>query len=262
MFRSPASERRLSVILQKVTDEYQRRICSLRLAPSVLIDLAYDEARRLNNNYIGTEHLLLGLIREGEGLAGRVLADVGATLEKTREQIVILQASQPKTGGQRRKLRPGGAVRFYCRGVTAHGAGVAGVDARFGGGICPYASWRSRDGRGDGNTARRLGRSEGGGRAKGVEVSADAAAYSELRRVFDAKDRHGYRELLEVGETLRVFLVKDSTRAKLLSVPDGERATGRYVRILSGEYEGRAGWVAPEAWEQTGPDKAPFPPES
>src|SRR5580704_13647519 len=38
------------------------------------IDLAYDESRQLNNNYIGTEHLLLGLIREGEGLAGRVLS--------------------------------------------------------------------------------------------------------------------------------------------------------------------------------------------
>ena len=45
--------------------------------PQYADDLAYDEARNLNNNYIGTEHLLLGLIREGDGLAGRVLAKLG-----------------------------------------------------------------------------------------------------------------------------------------------------------------------------------------
>src|SRR5580692_10670468 len=37
-----------------------------------VIDLAYDSARQLNNNYIGTEHLLMGIIREGQGLGGRV----------------------------------------------------------------------------------------------------------------------------------------------------------------------------------------------
>ena len=59
-----------------------------------VIDLAYDEARNLNNNYIGTEHLLLGLIREGDGLAGRVLAKVGAELEKARRLIMDLQDSE------------------------------------------------------------------------------------------------------------------------------------------------------------------------
>jgi len=58
------------------------------------IDLAYDEARQLNNNYIGTEHLLLGLIREGEGLASRVLANAGADLDAARQAIWHLQ-----TGG-------------------------------------------------------------------------------------------------------------------------------------------------------------------
>jgi len=55
------------------------------------IDLAYDEARQLNNNYIGTEHLLLGLIREGEGLAGRVLSTLGVKLERTRKEVMTLQ---------------------------------------------------------------------------------------------------------------------------------------------------------------------------
>lgn len=67
-----------------------------------VIDLAYDEARNLNNNYIGTEHLLLGLIREGDGLAGRVLAKLGVELEKARREVMSLQdnESQTKSGGR------------------------------------------------------------------------------------------------------------------------------------------------------------------
>ncbi len=69
-----------------------------------VIDLAYDEARNLNNNYIGTEHLLLGLIREGDGLAGRVLAKLGVELEKARREVMSLQDNDTQTkssGGSR-----------------------------------------------------------------------------------------------------------------------------------------------------------------
>jgi ATP-dependent Clp protease ATP-binding subunit ClpC len=62
-----------------------------------VIDLAYDEARNLNNNYIGTEHLLLGLIREGDGLAGRVLAKLGVELEKARREVMALQDNESQT---------------------------------------------------------------------------------------------------------------------------------------------------------------------
>lgn len=62
-----------------------------------VIDLAYDEARNLNNNYIGTEHLLLGLIREGDGLAGRVLAKLGVDLERARREVMMLQDSDHST---------------------------------------------------------------------------------------------------------------------------------------------------------------------
>ena len=55
------------------------------------IDLAYEEAKRISDNYIGSEHLLLGLIREEEGVAGRVLAEAGVDLDRTREQIEALQ---------------------------------------------------------------------------------------------------------------------------------------------------------------------------
>ncbi len=76
-----------------------------------VIDLAYDEARNLNNNYIGTEHLLLGLIREGDGLAGRVLAKLGVELEKARREVMTLQdnETQTKSGGGSRAANPSSA---------------------------------------------------------------------------------------------------------------------------------------------------------
>ncbi len=51
------------------------------------IEFAVDEARRFNHNYIGTEHLLLGLLREGEGVAAGILESFGVTLEKARAEI-------------------------------------------------------------------------------------------------------------------------------------------------------------------------------
>ncbi len=52
-----------------------------------VIEISFDEARRLGHNYVGTEHLLLGLLIEGEGIAAHVLEDLGATLEKVRAEI-------------------------------------------------------------------------------------------------------------------------------------------------------------------------------
>src|SRR5262245_40062891 len=53
-----------------------------------VIELAIDEARRLNHHYIGTEHLLLGLVREGEGIAAGVLASMGVSLDRVRAQVI------------------------------------------------------------------------------------------------------------------------------------------------------------------------------
>ena len=55
-------------------------------ARQVLV-LAQDESRLLGHNYIGTEHLLLGLLREEEGLAARVLDALGVTVEEVRAQV-------------------------------------------------------------------------------------------------------------------------------------------------------------------------------
>jgi Clp amino terminal domain, pathogenicity island component len=60
-----------------------------------VIELAVDEARLLNHHYIGTEHLLLGLVREGEGIAAGVLESLGLNLEKVRTQTIQM-LSQPE----------------------------------------------------------------------------------------------------------------------------------------------------------------------
>ena len=62
---------------------------SIGLTPQVklVVRLALDEARGMNHDYIGTEHLLLGLVREGEGVAAGVLAALGATRDRIRAEV-------------------------------------------------------------------------------------------------------------------------------------------------------------------------------
>src|SRR2546430_15897267 len=65
-----------------------------------VIQLAVDEARRINHHYIGTEHLLLGLVREGEGIAAGVLESLGVNLERVRAETTrILSQSMPQSAG-------------------------------------------------------------------------------------------------------------------------------------------------------------------
>ncbi len=63
-----------------------------------VIELAIDEARRMNHHYIGTEHLLLGLVREGEGIAAGVLESLGLRLERVRrETLAVLSGTSLET---------------------------------------------------------------------------------------------------------------------------------------------------------------------
>ncbi len=67
-----------------------------------VIELAVDEARRLNHNYIGTEHLLIGLMREGEGVPAGVLESLGVTLDKIRAETsrILSQNVEQSHGGR------------------------------------------------------------------------------------------------------------------------------------------------------------------
>jgi len=64
-----------------------------------VIELAVDEARRLGHHYIGTEHLLLGLVREGEGIAAGVLESLGVNLEKVRTQTIQVLSQSSSAHG-------------------------------------------------------------------------------------------------------------------------------------------------------------------
>jgi ATP-dependent Clp protease ATP-binding subunit ClpC len=65
------------------------------------LELSLEEARQLGHNYIGTEHLLLGLIREGEGVAARVLENLGVDLAKVRTQVIRMlgETAEVAAGG-------------------------------------------------------------------------------------------------------------------------------------------------------------------
>ncbi|MFN7810892.1 MAG: ATP-dependent Clp protease ATP-binding subunit, partial [Pseudanabaena sp.] len=66
-----------------------------------VLELSLEEARQLGHNYIGTEHLLLGLIREGEGVAARVLENLGVDLSKVRTQVIRMlgETAEVSAGG-------------------------------------------------------------------------------------------------------------------------------------------------------------------
>jgi ATP-dependent Clp protease ATP-binding subunit ClpC len=70
-----------------------------------VVVLAQEEARALEHNYIGTEHILLGLIREGEGVAAQVLVGLGADLKRVRQQVTHLL--QGGAGGAETELELG-----------------------------------------------------------------------------------------------------------------------------------------------------------
>jgi ATP-dependent Clp protease ATP-binding subunit ClpC len=106
---------RLGVPLGRIRSDIERQVTrghgnlgqDMQLTPRAkrVIDLAYEEARQLNNNYIGTEHLLLGLIREGDGLAARVLVKLGADLERTRREVYAMQEGENQPSQSRSRSR-------------------------------------------------------------------------------------------------------------------------------------------------------------
>ena len=79
-----------------------------------VVVLAQEEARMLNHNYIGTEHILLGLIHEGEGVAAKALESLGIALEGVRQQVeeIIGRGHQAPSGTSR--SRPGRRRCWSC----------------------------------------------------------------------------------------------------------------------------------------------------
>ena len=84
------------------------------------LELAIEEAKELGHNYIGTEHLLLGLLREGDGIAAKALMRLGVALERLREATLELLGGgggMPHPQGEKPSKTP--AVDYFCRDLTA-----------------------------------------------------------------------------------------------------------------------------------------------
>ena len=84
-----------------------------------VLELSLREALQLGHNYIGTEHILLGLIREGEGVAAQVLVKLGADLSRVRQQVIQLLSGYSGPGGGSAAAGPSGDKA----GATAGGGG-------------------------------------------------------------------------------------------------------------------------------------------
>ncbi len=88
-----------------------------------VLELSVEEARLLGHNYVGTEHLLLGLIREGEGVAARVLLELGADRKKVREEVLkLLGTSGGQRKGQRKEKSETPALDQFGRDLTQYAA--------------------------------------------------------------------------------------------------------------------------------------------
>ena len=85
-------QKEVEALIGQRTRSYTQTIHYTPRAKKV-IELSMDEARKLGHSYVGTEHILLGLIREGEGVAARVLNNLGVSLNKARQQVLHLLGS-------------------------------------------------------------------------------------------------------------------------------------------------------------------------
>jgi ATP-dependent Clp protease ATP-binding subunit ClpC len=84
-----------------------------------VLELALREALQLGHNYIGTEHLLLGLIREGEGVAAQVLEKLGASLDRVRDEVIKIVSRLERSSGAHDKLEKRTRIRAPRTAATA-----------------------------------------------------------------------------------------------------------------------------------------------
>jgi len=131
----------LEEIQQKIEDSVKKGKAAAAAGPDLpytsrakkVLELAMSEARELNHSYVGTEHLLLGLLREEKGIAAQVLTDVGVNLEQARAETLRLLGSempQPQGGApaapapqksEKKSKTP--ALDHFCRDLTQLAAG-------------------------------------------------------------------------------------------------------------------------------------------
>src|SRR3982751_4866609 len=91
-----------------------------------VLTLAQDEAQRFDHNYIGTEHLLLGLVREGEGIAAGVLESLGVNLDKVRHEVIRVLSQSSSVGPAQETKRSSKTPTVDALGINLTEASRAG----------------------------------------------------------------------------------------------------------------------------------------
>jgi ATP-dependent Clp protease ATP-binding subunit ClpC len=114
-----------SVVEETITPGHSAIAGELELSPRTkqVIELAVDEARRMGSRYVGTEHLLLGVLREGEGIAAGILGNIGVDIKKVRRKLVrILQdrtdSSSARSDQPQRKGEPASVLDELSTDLT------------------------------------------------------------------------------------------------------------------------------------------------
>ena len=94
--------RKIQSEVEKLIGKGNQPMKSIHYTPRAkkVVELSQDEARKLGHSYVGTEHILLGLIREGEGVAARVLHNLDVSLNKARQQVLQLLGSNENQSSQ------------------------------------------------------------------------------------------------------------------------------------------------------------------
>ena len=108
----------LDDVTQKIEDTVKKGKAAQATGPDLpytsrakkVLELAMAEARDLNHSYVGTEHLLLGLLREEKGIAAQVLTDAGVNLEAARAETLRLLGTEMPQGGQAPQAEKAGSV--------------------------------------------------------------------------------------------------------------------------------------------------------
>jgi hypothetical protein len=206
-----------------------------------VVDLAYEEAKGLDNNYIGTEHLLLGLLREVEGVAGHTLADFGLDLDTTRLAIQKLQADATK------KSDPPDIVQRAREGFNSLTERLKGKPSEDS--APTEENLEPTPGRGH------IGFLRNDDARKQVEFVPDVEDLNAFSEVMALKDEFAYRDLVREG---KLILLAAGTGAKFLRK---ERPGIYCVRILDGDHAGKIGFVQRQQLKDAKPDDRPFPPE-
>ena len=224
----------------------------MNLAPEAkkVVDLAFVESRDLKNNHIGTEHLLLGLLREPKGLGGRILRETGADLDLARAVIRRKQTEYTsRDAPEARADAPPAAPKTALSALKSFSLGRDKTTPEIP--ISepePQADAPPLPQIGDlGTLADTLNRTQ-------TEVCVSLSALLLLRDALHIKDHHAYRELYAGTQFV---MTPTGTPLKLL-----QKANDQYyqVRHIGGDDDGKIGWLFAPCFALSGPDTRPFPP--